>query len=69
MVKQKIELLEAVTGFETENEYKVYNEQGAEIANCKESTDCCNRICCGANRSFELELKTMAGQPILKMER
>lgn len=69
MVKQKVELLEAFTGFETENEYKVFNEQGQEIANCKEETGCCNRIICGSHRSFDLELKTTSGMSILKMER
>lgn len=69
MVKQKVELLEAFTGFETQNEYHVLNEQGVQIASCKEDTSCLNRQCCGSNRSFELELKTNADVPLLHIER
>merc|ERR1719481_1688331 len=40
VVKQKVELLEAFTGFETANKYKIFNSLGQEVYMAKEDTDC-----------------------------
>ena len=38
-----MELLEAFTGFETANKYKVLNSLGQDVFYAKEDTDCCTR--------------------------
>lgn len=52
IVKQKPDYLEALTGCQIENKYKVYaykptseyeGEIGKEYFKCKESSDCCKR--------------------------
>lgn len=48
-IKQRIELLEALTGCETKNRYNVMlnfpNGTSAFIFKCKEDSDCCSRNC------------------------
>jgi len=58
-VKQKFELLEVVTGFETENKYTVYawdvsgKNEGIPLFKCKEKSGFSNRNCLpGDCRSF-----------------
>lgn len=64
MFKQKVELLEAMSGCETANTYKIYDvadngkQNGDEIFKVKEKSECCSRVCCPGNcRPFELKLK------------
>lgn len=62
IVKQKFELLEAVTGCETPNRYYVYvkDEQGNKkyLFKAKENSSClCRYFCPGSCRGFELDLR------------
>ena len=52
IVKQKVEMLEAFTGFETKNKYTVKNSMGQDVYKAKEDTDCCTRNICGPQRPF-----------------
>uniref|UniRef100_A0A8C9SGT9 Phospholipid scramblase n=1 Tax=Scleropages formosus TaxID=113540 RepID=A0A8C9SGT9_SCLFO len=56
LIHQKIELLEAIIGFETNNQYEIKNVLGQTIFRAKENNDCCTRNCCGALRSFNIKL-------------
>ena len=80
IIKQKVELLEAMTGCETENRYHVYGydpatqQKKAQIFKCKEKSDCCSRQCLsGACRPFEMTISTLKAngeyEPFLKLER
>merc|ERR1712142_1146374 len=53
VVKQKVEILEAFTGFETNNKYKIFNSLG-QVYTSKEDTDCLTRQCCGPARPFDM---------------
>ena len=76
-VQQKIEMLEAFTGFETENKYEVYltgpdcvrgaTQQPYFIA--KEHSECCERQCCGSARSFNMTIEAPDGQSVLLLQR
>lgn len=82
-VKQKFELLEVLTGCETENKYTVYacdvagNKEGIPLFKCKERSGCCNRNCLpGDCRRFKMEVThdsggrlPFDGLPFLTMER
>ena len=52
IVKQKVEMLEAFTGFETKNKYTVKNSMGQDVYKAKEDTDCCTRNICGPQRPY-----------------
>jgi len=69
LIKQKVEILEAFTGFESANQYKVLNSLGQEVFSAKEDTDCCTRQCCGPTRPFEMKIKDNQGQEVLHLNR
>lgn len=70
-------MLEAFTGFETENKYEVYltgpdcvrgaTQQPYFIA--KEHSECCERQCCGSARSFNMTIEAPDGQSVLLLQR
>jgi len=73
-VKQKIELLEVITGFETKNKYKVYEyndgAKGREMFKAKEESECCERQYCGAKRSFTMNITSKTTENLyLQFER
>ena len=54
-IKQQIEMLEAFTGFETENKYDIFAAGGTQhLFHAAEQSDCCARQCCGPNREFKM---------------
>jgi len=69
LVKQKVEILEAFTGFETANKYKVFNSLGQQVYYAKEDTDCCTRQCCGPARPFDMNITDMQGQEVIHLNR
>merc|ERR1712198_644828 len=69
LVKQKVEILEAVTGFETQNKYKVFNSLGQQVYKAKEDSDCCTRQCCGPARCFDLNITDMQEQEVIHLNR
>jgi len=69
LVKQKVELLEAFTGFETANKYKVFNSLGQQVFIAKEDTDCCTRQCCGPIRPFQINICDNGGQEVINLDR
>lgn len=69
LVKQDLELLEAVLGCETKNKYKLMSNTGELMFKAKEDTSFCNRYCCGPIRSFELDIKDLLGNSIIRLDR
>ncbi|XP_058124709.1 phospholipid scramblase 2-like [Anopheles ziemanni] len=56
LVHQQVELLEAFTGFETANKYEIKNTLGQKVYWALEDTGCCNRMCCGTARAFDIKV-------------
>ncbi|XP_050967231.1 phospholipid scramblase 1 isoform X1 [Labeo rohita] len=69
LIHQKIELLEAIIGFETNNQYEIKNSMGQKIFHAKERTNCCIRNLCGPLRSFELEIRDNYDQEVIHLSR
>lgn len=69
LVHQKVELLEAFTGFETNNKYEVKNTLGQKVYFAVEDNDCCTRQCCGPCRSFDMKILDNAQQEVIHIER
>jgi len=69
LVKQTMEILEAFTGFETQNKYKIQNSLGQQIFYAKEDTDCCTRQCCGPIRPFDMMITDNTGNEIIHLQR
>ncbi|PAA47779.1 hypothetical protein BOX15_Mlig026026g3 [Macrostomum lignano] len=68
-VKQKVELIEAVTGFETNNEYEIKDGAGVTFLRAKESTGLCGRMCCGAHRAFTINITDPNGRNVIRVVR
>jgi hypothetical protein len=69
-VKQQIEYLEAMTGFETENQYEVFTRaQGGPHLRCAEKSGTLSRMFLGNKRPFELFITAADGSPFIKVER
>lgn len=71
-IKQQIEMLEAFTGFETENKYDIFAQGGAQhVFHAMEQSDCCTRQCCGPNREFTMTVFGVQGpsNPIITIKR
>lgn len=69
LIHQKVELLEAFIGFETNNQYEIKNSLGQKIYKAKEKNDCCTRNCCGSMRSFDMKIKDTMDREVIRLIR
>lgn len=69
LVHQKVELLEALTGFETNNKFTVKNSIGQKVYYAVEDNDCCTRNCCGPLRPFEMKILDNYRNQIIHLHR
>ncbi|XP_031440989.1 phospholipid scramblase 2 [Clupea harengus] len=69
LIHQKVELMEAFIGFETNNQYEIKNSLGQKIYKAKEKNDCCTRNCCGALRSFDMKIKDVNDREVIRLIR
>ncbi|KAM9717987.1 phospholipid scramblase 2-like [Menidia menidia] len=69
LIHQKVELLEAFIGFETNNQYEIKNSLGQKIYKAKEKNDCCTRNCCGSLRSFDMKIKDNMDREVIRLIR
>ena len=68
-VKQQVTMLEAFTGWEENNKYVVTNTASQQVFYAVESTGACMRVCCGAQRSFEMHILDNLGQEVMLIRR
>jgi len=69
LVKQKVEMLEAFTGFETNNKYVVKNTMGQQVYFMAEDNDCCTRQFCGNRRPFQMKILDNYQQEVMHFNR
>lgn len=69
LIHQKIELAEAILGWESNNKYLVKNTLGQQVFYVAEENDCCTRICWGPLRSFVLHIQDNMGQEVITLTR
>ena len=69
IIKQKVEMLEAICGCETVNHYMVFDPSGKEVFSAVEDTSCCNRCCCGKNRSFQMIITDNQEEEVMHLVR
>ncbi|XP_063409671.1 phospholipid scramblase 2-like isoform X2 [Mytilus trossulus] len=69
LVKQQVELMELITGWETSNKYKVLNSMGQQIYFAAEESDMCMRQCCGPQRGFTIHITDNLGQELIQVKR
>ncbi|KAK3095599.1 hypothetical protein FSP39_016529, partial [Pinctada imbricata] len=69
LVKQKVEGLEAFTGYETNNKYEILNSLGQRVYHAVEDTCCCTRNCCGSARPFDIKILDNQNREIIHLSR
>lgn len=69
LVKQKVEVLEMLIGFESANKYKIMNSMGQKVYYAAEDSDCCTRNCCGPGRCFDMKILDNNGSEIMHLNR
>ncbi|KAG8445324.1 hypothetical protein GDO86_010203 [Hymenochirus boettgeri] len=69
LIHQQVELLEVLTGFETNNKYEIKNSMGQRVYFAAEENDCCTRNCCGPGRPFTMAIVDNTGREIMKLIR
>ncbi|XP_037076910.1 phospholipid scramblase 1-like [Pollicipes pollicipes] len=69
IIKQELEMLEALTGYETANRYVITNEQGQQIYCAAEQSDCLARVCCRQNRAFDMRIVDNSGVEVFHLLR
>ena len=68
-VKQKVELLEAFVGFETNNKYTIKSATGHNAFFAVEDVDCCTRNCCGNLRPTDFKIMDANQREVIHVER
>lgn len=69
LVHQKVEVLELVTGWETNNVYVVKNNMGQQVFVATEENDIFTTQACGPSRPFTICLHDNGGQQVLTLTR
>ncbi|XP_011196184.1 phospholipid scramblase 1 [Zeugodacus cucurbitae] len=69
LVEQKVEFLEALTGFEGNNKFVIKNSLGQNIYYAVEDTDWCTRNTSGSNRPFDMKVFDNSRNEIIHMYR
>ncbi|KAK5877811.1 hypothetical protein CesoFtcFv8_025285 [Champsocephalus esox] len=69
LIKQKVELAEALIGFESNNKYEIRNSMGQDVFHALEENDCLTRQCCGPMRSFTIHVVDHNGQKVITITR
>uniref|UniRef100_A0A1B0D5Y6 Phospholipid scramblase n=1 Tax=Phlebotomus papatasi TaxID=29031 RepID=A0A1B0D5Y6_PHLPP len=69
LVHQKVELLEAFTGFETNNKFTIKNSMGQKVYWAAEDVDCCTRNCCGPMRPFDMKILDIYKNQVMHLYR
>lgn len=69
-IEQKVDYMEAMTGFEEANTYYVYNKNGDKCFQVEESSNLCLRQCLKSKRPFNLNVKHgLNGKRVLRISR
>ncbi|XP_069474413.1 phospholipid scramblase 2-like isoform X2 [Ambystoma mexicanum] len=69
LIHQQVELLEVLTGFETNNKYEIKNALGQRVFFAAEENDCCTRTFCGPARSFVMTIIDNMGREVIRLHR
>ncbi|XP_055304777.1 phospholipid scramblase 1-like isoform X2 [Sitodiplosis mosellana] len=69
LVHQKVELLEVITGIETNNQYEIKNTLGQRVYFAAEDNDCCTLNCCGPSRPFDMKIFDVNQREVMRFDR
>lgn len=68
-VKQLPSLLEAFTGWDTNNKYEINNAAGQKVFFAAEESETCMRVCCQEQRGFTIHVIDNLNQEVMRISR
>ncbi|XP_071839611.1 phospholipid scramblase 1-like [Apostichopus japonicus] len=69
IVKQSVELFEAVTGIDCKNRYTIANSMGQQVYFAYEESAFCMRFCCNQARSFTMHIVDNMSREVIRISR
>ncbi|XP_048845399.1 phospholipid scramblase 2-like [Brienomyrus brachyistius] len=69
IVQGEVDYMEALSAFQYKNIYGVKNSLGQVVFYAVEDSDCCDRFCCGSQRSFLLRVMNNLGEEVIRISR
>lgn len=70
LVRQKLEMMEILTGIEMKNQYSISSCNGEVIFSASEESDFCDRNCCpGSMRPFDIGIQDTRGRVVMMFSR
>jgi len=69
IIQQETSLLEALTGWEVKNKFRVTNSVGQQVYYALEESDVCQRMCCGPSRGFIYHITDNMQQEVFRVRR
>ncbi|XP_075245766.1 phospholipid scramblase 2-like [Convolutriloba macropyga] len=69
LVHQVVELLEAFTGWETDNKYVIKNSMGQQCYYAFEESGCCAKMCCHHKREFTMKVVDNTQREVIRCRR
>lgn len=69
IIKQQVELLEVLTGWEQRNKYRILNNVGQQTYFALEESSCFQRQCCGPGRGFNIRITDNLNREVIVVER
>jgi len=69
IIKQQVELLEVLTGWEQRNKYRILNNVGQQTFFALEESECFQRQCCGPGRGFNMRITDNLNREVIVVER
>uniref|UniRef100_A0A0L8HNZ1 Phospholipid scramblase n=1 Tax=Octopus bimaculoides TaxID=37653 RepID=A0A0L8HNZ1_OCTBM len=69
LVKQQVEILEVLSGFECANKYIIVNSVGQQVYFAGEESNLCMRQCCGSARGFVMHISDNMAQEVMRITR
>ena len=69
IIHQQVEVVEAITGFETKNRYRIRNTQGKDVYHAVEASNCLLRQCCGPCRPFNMVVSDSQEREVITLHR
>lgn len=69
LVKQQLEIMEVLTGYETKNKYRIFNNMGQNVYFAVEDSETCARNCLGNLRLFDMKILDNLGNEVIHIYR
>eukprot|EP00026_Physarum_polycephalum_P006777 Phypoly_transcript_06829.p1 GENE.Phypoly_transcript_06829~~Phypoly_transcript_06829.p1 ORF type:complete len:221 (+),score=22.08 Phypoly_transcript_06829:656-1318(+) len=68
-IKQKVEKMEVLSGYETSNKYAILDPQDNPLMKCTEKSSMLSKLALGVGRSMDIQITDACGAPLMNVTR